>query len=66
MGVRERGEPKRYNLLNVTILHGASKILRLGFIRCFRHQVLLRRQGHFYNRGRRPTCAGERHRVGLY
>ena len=32
MGVRERGEPKRYNLLNVTILHGASKILRLGFI----------------------------------
>ncbi len=34
--------------------------------RCFRHQVLLRRQGHFYNRGSRPTCAGERHRVGLY
>ena len=34
--------------------------------RCFGHQVLLRRQGHFYNRGRRPTCAGERHRVGLY
>ena len=33
---------------------------------CFRHQVLLRRQGHFYNRGSRPTCAGERHRVGLY
>ena len=33
---------------------------------CFGHQVLLRRQGHFYNRGRRPTCAGERHRVGLY
>ncbi len=26
MGVRERGEPKRYNLLNVTILHGASAI----------------------------------------
>ena len=44
----------------VSILDGTETL------RCFGHQVLLRRQGHFYNRGRRPTCAGERHRVGLY